>query len=263
MTGSALCTKRTFMRVIFGVAGGAVHGRAFEDIVFMTTLTGSRGMFAIQMEGKFRMIYCGRFPAIRRMTGCTECTKLTGVRIILGVAGGAVLWRTFEYAINMTTLTGDGGMFAVQMERKFRMIYRCGFPTAGCMTSSAQGTKSAFMRVIFGMAGGTILWRAFEDAIDMATLTSDSRMFPVKFERELGMVHFGEVPAFGRVTCCAVSSKLTVVMVIFLVTGDTRLGSGFHVSEAARVDMAGRTFHRCVFADQVERHFVMVEGLSM
>ena len=53
MTGSALIPKRPGMCVIFGVTGGAVHGRAFEDIIFMTTLTGSRGMFAIQMEGEF------------------------------------------------------------------------------------------------------------------------------------------------------------------------------------------------------------------
>ena len=88
-------------------------------------------------------------------------------------------------------------------------------------------------------------------------------MFPVQMERELRVIHCCRFPSSRQMTGCAVGSKLTVVMVIFLVTGDTRLGSGFQVSEAARVDMAGGTFHWRVFADQVERYFVMVEGLSM
>ena len=52
VTISAFIAKLTLVSVIFGVAGGTVHGCAFEDSIFVATLTGNGGMFAVQMERK-------------------------------------------------------------------------------------------------------------------------------------------------------------------------------------------------------------------
>ena len=181
------------------------------------------------------------------MTGSAERTKLTGVRIIFGVAGCAVHGRTFELSVLMAALTGNRGMFPVKFERELRVIHRCRLPAIGRMTSSTQGTKSAIMCIVFCMTRGAILRRAFEDAVLMATLTGNRGMFPIQMERELRVVDCCRFPSSRQMTGCAIGSKLTVMMVIFLVTGDTRLRSGFQVSEAARTSMTCRTFRKDVF----------------
>ena len=77
------------------------------------------------------------------------------------------------------------------------------------------------------MTGGTILRRAFEDAVDLATLTSHGRMLTIKVEGKQGVVNRCKFPAFGRVTGRAIVSELTVVMVILYVAGDTLLRGRF------------------------------------
>ncbi len=79
------------------------------------------------------------------------------------------------------------------------------------------------MRVILRMTGGAIHGRAFEDAALVTLLASNCCMFAVKMEGEFGMINFGILPAFGRVTGRAVGSELTVVTVILLMAGETRL----------------------------------------
>ena len=79
-------------------------------------------------------------------------------------------------------------------------------------------------------------------------------------EGEQGMIHLGIFPAFGRMTRGAIGSKLTVVMVIFLMAGDTFLGGCFQIMQVARSNMAFGTGYRRVFSDQIERHQIMVKA---
>ena len=74
------------------------------------------------------------------------------------------------------------------------------------------------------------------------------------------MIHLCILPAFGRVTRGTVGSKLTVVMVILCVTGDTFLGGCFQIMQVARSDMALGTGYRRVFSYQIERHLIMVKA---
>jgi len=62
---------------------------------------------------------------------------------------------------------------------------------------------------------------------------------------------------------CTIGSKLTVVMVIFFMTGETRLGSGLQISKFARVDMALGTSQRRVFTNKIEWHFIMIKDRAM
>ena len=107
------------MRIIIRMAGGTIHWRAFEDTIDMTTCTINGSVPAIELEGKFRMIHHRRLPAIRRMTGCTQRSKLSIMSIILDMTGGAVHWRTFEDTIDMAAFTGNGGMFSIKLEGEF------------------------------------------------------------------------------------------------------------------------------------------------
>ena len=247
MTGSAERTKLTCVRIIFGVTGCAVHGRTFELAVLMAVLTGNRGMFPVQMERELGMIHCCGLPAIGCMTGSAQGTKSAVMRIVFCMTRGAVHRRAFEDTIFMATLTGNRGMLPVKFERELRMIHLCQFPALGSVTGNAIRSKLTLVMIILCVTREAILRRAFEDAVLMATLTGNRGMFPVQMERELRVIHCCRFPSSRQMTGCAVGSKLTVVMVIFLVTGDTRLRSGFQVSQAARTCMTCRAFRKDMF----------------
>ena len=51
------------------------------------------------------MIEGTRRPAAGRVTLCALCAKFAGMRIVLGMAGGAVHGRAFEDTVDMTTRT--------------------------------------------------------------------------------------------------------------------------------------------------------------
>jgi hypothetical protein len=50
MTGAAICAELFFVGIVFGVTGIAITGRAFEDIIDMTTGARHTGMCASQLE---------------------------------------------------------------------------------------------------------------------------------------------------------------------------------------------------------------------
>ena len=119
------------------------------------------------------------------------------------------------------------------------------------------------MRIILRVTGTAVLRRAFEDTIDVTILAGHCRMFSIEMECEFGMVHLCILPAFGRVTRGAVASKLTVVMVILLMAGETCLGSVLQIRELTGADMALGTNQRRMFSDQIKRHLVMVKVRSV
>ncbi len=98
------------------------------------------------------MIESGRTPAIGIVTCSALITQRPSVRIILGVTGGAVHRRAFEDTIDMTACAGNGGMLAIKMEGKLRVIHQCRFPTIRHMTGSALIAELAVMRIILCMA---------------------------------------------------------------------------------------------------------------
>jgi len=63
MAGGALRTISPLMRIILGVAGGAVLRSAFEDTVDMAARAIHIRMLTIEMECELRVIYIGGFPA--------------------------------------------------------------------------------------------------------------------------------------------------------------------------------------------------------
>ncbi len=113
------------------------------------------------------------------------------MRIILGMAGGAILRRTLKLAINMTVLTGNYSMFANQLERKPGMIDLCGTPAIGRMTCGAFGSKLTVVMIIFQVAGDAHLGSGFQviegARIGMTPGTSQRRVLTSQFECTLIM----------------------------------------------------------------------------
>ena len=78
-----------------------------------------------------------------------------------------------------------------------RVVVKCDLlPIGGVMASGALRTIGTIMRVIRSMTGGTILWRAFEDPVNMTALASYRCMLTVKMESKLGMIYIGRFPTF-------------------------------------------------------------------
>ena len=126
MTNRALISKRTVVRIIISVAGGTVHGRAFELAVLMTVLTGNRGMFPVQFEREFGMIYLRQIPAIGGVTSGAFGSELTVVMVVFQMAGDTRLRSGFQVPdcarSNMTLGAGDRRVFAAQLERDHIMV---------------------------------------------------------------------------------------------------------------------------------------------
>ena len=126
MATFTLSAKSTAMRVVINMTGGAVHGSAFEDAVFMTVFASHGRMFSIQMECKFGVIYMGGLPAIRRMTGRAILSKLAVVEIILLMTGIALLRRGLHIGdgsvIEMTLGAGSQSVLPNQIERNPVMV---------------------------------------------------------------------------------------------------------------------------------------------
>ena len=209
------------------------------------------------------MVKGNLFPIGGIVAGGALRTIGTIMRVIRGVTGSTVLRRAFEDSVDMAILTGHSCMLTIKVEGKLRVIHIGGLPTFGRMTTSALVAKLAFVSVILGMAGGTILRRAFEDTVHMTILASHCRMFSIQMECEFGMIHLCILPAFGRVTGRAVGSKLTVVMVILLMAGEASLWSVLQIRELTRVDMTLGTFQRRMFSDQIKWHIVMIKIRTM
>ena len=135
------------------------------------------------------------------MTGYTICSKryevLGGkwlVNLQVTIAACVLIKRGDKPAF-MAIFTH---IVLVRLQREpGRVVVKCDLlPIGGSVASGTLRTIGTIMRVIRSMTGGTILWRAFEDAVDMATLTSHGRMLTVKMEGKLGMIYIGRFPTF-------------------------------------------------------------------
>lgn len=96
MACAAVRAKLTLVRVVLFMTGVAVCRRTLEYIVRMTLRGGDPGVSARQLEGRHVVIEFGGGPAHDGVASGAILTKLTVVRIVLLVAGEAILWRRGE-----------------------------------------------------------------------------------------------------------------------------------------------------------------------
>ena len=101
------------------------------------------------------MIESCRCPILCGMTVSALVAKSSCVRVILFMTGGAVHGRADNEGVNMTGLTSNSSMLAIQFECEFRMINRP-IPSFCHMTQFALRAKFAIMLIILFMAGEAI-----------------------------------------------------------------------------------------------------------
>ena len=75
------------MIILLRVAGIAIGGCAFEDVIDMTVQAGDRGVLTRQFEGGQVVVVDGRFPSSGGVAGITGGAKGTLVIILRCVAG--------------------------------------------------------------------------------------------------------------------------------------------------------------------------------
>jgi hypothetical protein len=80
-----------FVRIIFGMTGVAIAGRAFENIIDMAVGARHTDMFSGQFEAGQIVVEGSRLPPVGGVTDTAICAERTIVGIIFLMAGDAVL----------------------------------------------------------------------------------------------------------------------------------------------------------------------------
>jgi hypothetical protein len=129
-------------------------------------------------------------------------------------------------------------------------------PTRGRMTGSTIRAILTVVMIILGMAGITISRGPLVNIVDMATRTGHLGVFASQFEGRQVVIKSCGQPAAGRMAGPAIRAELTVVVIIFSMTGIT-IGRGAFIDI---VDVTTGTRHLDVFTRQFESGHVMVKG---
>jgi hypothetical protein len=115
----------------------------------------------------------------------------------------------------------------------------------------------AVVMIVLRMTSIAIGWSALVNIVGMTTRTGSLNMCAGQFEGSLTvMVEAGRQPAAGFVACSAVGPKLTVMMIVDLMTGVTTAGGAIkHI-----IYMAGVTSQLNMFTGQFKGCLIVVEG---
>ena len=119
------------------MAGNALLGCALENIVYVALGAFYVGMRTGQLEGCLGMVEAGFFPVVRCVTAATIGAELALVGVVLGVAGCAILWRTFEDIVDVAFFAGHIRMRAGQLKSRFGVVEGGFLPILGRMAACA------------------------------------------------------------------------------------------------------------------------------
>jgi hypothetical protein len=128
------------------MAGVAIRWRTLENIVCMTTGTGSTGVFPGQWE--MTVVEIGWQPPAGGMAERAIRPVLPVVFIIFLVAAGAVRWRALVNVIDVTICASRLGMFTRQLEGRYVVVEGCRQPATGGMAAPAGCAQQARMRIL-------------------------------------------------------------------------------------------------------------------
>jgi len=162
VAGGAVGGEQTGMEGRVGVAGDTLLGCALEYIVHMAFGAIHTGMCPGQLECSLGVVETGFLPIIWCVANATIYTKFTLVSVILGVAGITFLRRAFEEVINMALSASYFGVRTGELESSLGVVEGRLFPVIWSMAAGAIHAKLALVCVIFGVAGGAILFGRLE-----------------------------------------------------------------------------------------------------
>ena len=122
MTGSAICSELPVVFVILSMARVTIHGRASELPIRVTRFARHFLVLSLQFECGEVVIELGRSPAVRGVTLAAIESKPTLMRLIVMMAGIAVLLRGREVTqtagVDMALHAGKTDVTARQLECK-------------------------------------------------------------------------------------------------------------------------------------------------
>lgn len=200
MADRAILSILAVMMVIFCVTGETIFRRAFEESIGMTRQTVHARVISDQREGCGVMVEFSSRPCGGLMACCAIPPELTFMDILRRVTGETIFGRVLVDAIDMACLARSIDVRARQHETGGIVIELGGQPRVRHMTRPTSRAQLTHVRIVLLMTGETIHWRAIEDSVHMASLTSHLNMRTGQFESRTVMVETGGRPAIGRMT---------------------------------------------------------------
>ena len=96
-------------------------------------------------------------PVVGCVAAAAAITKRAGMRIVAGMAGGAVVFSLMECGRHMARLAGDDGVLA-NKRKGSQVVFKIAglIPVAVIVTALAGLSQSFFVRVIQSMTAETI-----------------------------------------------------------------------------------------------------------
>lgn len=265
VTVGALLAEQLLVRIFIGVAIDAIARRTARprwtlDAILVAVRAFRLGMGVVQ--GKFGIpivLETARIPLPGGMAVTTLFAEATLMRVVFAMAGHARGRRVVEvFGIRMTTPALGIAMGAVQRELGLVVAELwCTVPTCGVMTVSTGLAQAAAMRVVLGVATGTVLFQStVVGRAAMAVHASDLLVLAEQSESGIAMVIARLSPIALGMAGRAVVVHRPFVGVVIAMTGHTLriqrdLGGG--------LDMAVGADHVSVLAQQIESGQCVVE----
>lgn len=91
VAGGTVCAEPSVVFIVLLMTGVTIAGGVFVDAVLVAFFTSHFGMFTFQFEGGEVVVESGGHPTFGGMAGGTVEAKTSLVRVVLAVAGGAIL----------------------------------------------------------------------------------------------------------------------------------------------------------------------------
>ncbi len=208
----------------------------------------------VEREGVFE----GRtLPATRCVATSAGGAKLAKMFLRLGMTRDACGGCALVDVVGVALATDRLGVGTGEWERRLAVVERCHLaPAARCVATGAVGAEGSLMLVIFLVARNTRGGCALVDVVSVAI--GADRLGVATDEREGGlvMVEYDLAPAASRVATGTVGAEGPLMLVIFLVAGDTRGGRAL----VDVVDMATGADRRRMDTGEREGGFAMVKG---
>ncbi len=211
------------------------------------------------------MIHGGGQPTRRGVARAAFLAQGTLVRVILGVAYETVLGSAFENAVDVAGCTVHCLVLADQWEIGQVMIHGSWCPAVRGVALTAVLTQSALVTVVFGVASEAILRSALENVVGVAGGAIHSSVLANQFERGQVVVDGGRCPAGSGMALHAVLAQVTLVSVVFGVTGCAVLGSVLQSSQGGGCTrgVALPAGNRGMFSVEGKSDLGMIEGMPI
>lgn len=207
-----------------------------------------------QWEARVAMVEGCPTPALRVMAGSTILTELAVMGVIGCMAGVTICRCSFESAVLVASQAGHILMLSCKHKPGVVMIEGYVFPATWNMTLTTVLSKLTTVRIVCRMAGITTFRCASILAVCMAGLASDRRMLTQKRESGLAVIEIHISPPSGVMAFSTIFSKLSVMLVILLMTPKT-------ICRCATIStrMAAFAIDINMFPGQLERGKVVIE----